>query len=44
MVLVVAGNNALSTVKLARSASASEGAVGYTVFDDASKMASGFLK
>jgi len=44
MVLVLAGNDALRTVKLARSVRDAEEAVQYSVFDDGRRLGSGFLK
>jgi hypothetical protein len=44
MVLVVAGNDALRTVKLARAMRDSEEAVEYTILNDGSKEKSGFLR
>jgi hypothetical protein len=44
MVLVVAGNDALRTVKLAKSVRDAEDPVEYTVLDDGHKTKSGFLK
>jgi hypothetical protein len=43
MVLVVAGNDALRTVKLARSMREDEAPVEYTIVDDGSTVKSGFL-
>jgi hypothetical protein len=40
----LAGNDALRTVKLARSIHDAEEAVQYSVFDDGRRLASGFLK
>ena len=44
MVLVLAGNDALRTVKLARAESEMSGAVQYAVVDDGQKSKSGFLQ